>query len=502
MIQNWTSTNASWRLCGSAVVSLTVALAAGCQAPPEDTEAGAGAEAERAAPAQPPNVVIIFTDDQGYSDLGVFGAEGFETPNIDRMAAEGARLTNFYVASPVCSPSRAALLTGSYPQRVSVPRVLFPQFDEGLHPDEVTIADLLKPLGYATAIFGKWHLGHHPEHLPAAQGFDEYFGLPYSNDMTPDAEKNPNPPARRHPPLPLVEGVETVEVEPDQSQLTRRYTERGVDFIERNADRPFFLYLPHTMPHLPLYVSDRFAGASERGLYGDVIMEIDWSVGEILGTLDRLGLDDRTLVVFTTDNGPWLVKGSHSGSAEPLREGKGSTFEGGQRVPAIIRWPGEIPAGLVSDEIATTMDLFPTIAGITGAEMPTDRIIDGKDIWPIVSGAPGATSPHEAFFYYLRYELQAVRSGQWKLHVPHGYGTIEGAELRTPTFQGTYAQAEIGLSLFDLETDIGETTNVADAHPDVVERLLGLIEAARDDLGDSLTDRVGRNIRPPGRVAP
>ena len=469
-------------------------LAAGCQAPTEEAEAVAPTE-------RPPNVVIIFTDDQGYADLGVYGADGFETPNIDRMASEGVRFTSFYVASPVCSPSRAALLTGSYPQRVSIPRVLFPQFDEGLHPDEITIADLLKPLGYATAVFGKWHLGHHPEHLPQAQGFDEYFGLPYSNDMTPDPAKNPNPPARRHPPLPLIEGVETVEIEPDQSQLTRRYTERAVDFIERHADRPFFLYLPHSMPHLPLFVSERFAGVSDRGLYGDVIMEIDWSVGEILDTLDRLDLDEQTLVVFTSDNGPWLVKGSHSGSAGPLREGKGTTFEGGQRVPAIMRWPGRIAAGLVSDELVTAMDLFPTIAGLTGAPMPTDRILDGKDIWPLMSGAPGAASPHEAFFYYIRNELHAVRAGRWKLHVPHGYRTIEGADLRTPTFQGTYARAEIGLSLFDLEADVGETTNVADAHPEVVERLMELIEQARDDLGDSLTDREGRNIRPPGRVA-
>ena len=480
------------RLFLSGLIAIVALLPAGCQPPVE----------EAVEPAdRPANVVIIFTDDQGYADLGVYGAEGFETPNIDRMAAEGVRFTSFYVASPACSPSRAALLTGSYPQRVGIPRVLFPQLDVGLHPDEITIAELLEPRGYATAIFGKWHLGHHPEHLPPAQGFDEYFGLPYSNDMTPDAAKNPNPPARRHPPLPLIEGLKTVEIEPDQSQITRRYTERAVDFIERNADRPFFLYLPHSMPHLPLFVSEQFAGASERGLYGDVIMEIDWSVGEILGALDRLGLDEQTLVVFASDNGPWLVKGSHSGSAGPLREGKGTTFEGGQRVPAIMRWPGRIPAGLVSDELVTAMDLFPTIAAITGAEMPTDRIIDGKDIWPLMSGSPGATSPHEAFFYYWPDQLQAVRSGRWKLHVPHGYTSIEGAELATSTFQGTYARAEIGLALFDLEADIGETTNVADAHPEVVKRLMGLIERARDDLGDALTGREGRNVRPAGRAA-
>jgi len=449
---------------------------------------------------RPPNIIIIFTDDQGYADTGRFGAKGFETPHLDRMAAEGATFTSFYVASPACSPSRAALLTGSYPQRVSIPQVLFPQDGIGLHPDEITIADLLKPLGYATAAVGKWHLGDHPEHLPLAQGFDEYFGLPYSNDMTPDLLKNPNPPAQRHPPLPLIEQSEVIEIEPDQSQLTRRFTKRAVDFIERNADRPFFLYLPHSMPHLPLFVSERFAGASIRGLYGDVIMELDWSVGEVLATLERLEIDQQTLVVFTSDNGPWLIKGSHSGSAGHLREGKGTTFEGGQRVPAIMRWPGHIPPSLVVDELVTAMDLFPTVAGLVGAELPRDRKLDGKDIWPLMSGRPGAVTPHDAFFYYWPDQLQAVRSGRWKLHVPHDYRTVEGGELATSTFQGTYGQAKIGLSLFDLENDVGETTNLADDYPEVVTRLMALIEQARDDLGDALTGREGRNVRPPGRV--
>jgi arylsulfatase A len=476
------------RLAPCGLIVLVALLLASCGAPVDESPSPAG---------RPPNIVIIFTDDQGYADVGVYGAKGFKTPNIDRMASEGVRFTSFYAASSVCSPSRAALLTGSYPLRAGVPNVLFPQSQTGLHPREITIAELLKPLGYATAIFGKWHLGDHPDFLPPAQGFDEYLGLPYSNDMTPDATKNPNPRARRFPPLPLMSGLEAVEREPDQSQLTRRYTERAVDFIERHADQPFFLYLPHTMPHVPLFASKRFAGMSARGLYGDVITEIDWSVGEILSALDRLGLDEHTLVVFLSDNGPWLVKGSHGGSAAPLREGKATTFEGGQRVPAIMRWSGRIPAGAVSDELATAMDLFPTIAGLTGAEIPTDRIIDGKDIWPLMSGTTGATSPHDAFFYYAGRQLQGVRSGRWKLHVPHGYASIEGAELATPSFQGTYAEAEIGLSLFDLDADIGETSNVADAHPEVVERLMELIEHARDDLGDGRTE--GRNVRPPGR---
>jgi arylsulfatase A len=477
-------------------------LLGACQPPPDEVQAiDPPPSIEVPALPPPPNFVIILADDQGYADVGSFGVEGFETPNLDRMAAEGARLTDFYVAAPTCSPSRAALLTGCYPQRVGITLVLGPRSTTGLHPEEITIADLLKSHGYATAAFGKWHLGDHPEHLPPAQGFDEYFGLPYSNDMTPDAAKNPNPAAQSHPPLPLIEQLEVVETEPDQTQLTRRYTERAVAFIEQNANDPFFLYLAHSMPHVPLFVSERFAGASKRGLYGDVIMEIDWSVGRILDTLQRLDLDRHTLVVFTSDNGPWLVKGVHGGSALPLREGKGTTFEGGQRVPAILRWPGHIPEGLLSSEPVTTMDLLPTVAGLVGAQLPTDRILDGKDIWPVLAGDPEATTPHEAFFYYDCAQLQAVRSGRWKLHLPHSYQSIDGADLATPTFQGSYAQARIELSLFDLAVDVGETTNVADDHPDVVERLLQLAEQARSDLGDSLTDRAGENVRPAG-VAP
>ena len=462
-------------------------LLAACAAPSDDAD-------------RPPNVVIIFTDDQGYADLGSYGAEGFATPNLDRMAAEGITFTDFYVAAASCSPSRAALLTGLYPQRIGIPGVLMPQSDTGLHPREVTLAEMLKQHGYATACFGKWHLGHHPNHLPPNHGFDEYFGIPYSNDMTPDSTKNPNPYARRHPPLPLVEHLAVIETEPDQTQLTRRYTERAVAFIEQNKDRPFFLYLPHTFPHMPLFASDAFAGQSERGLYGDVIMEIDWSTGQIFDALRRLGLDDNTLVVFTSDNGPWLVKGEYSGSAGPLREGKGTTFEGGHRVPALMRWPGVIPAGIVSREVVTAMDVMPTIARLTGAPLPEGHRFDGKAIGPLLTGQPGAKSPHEAFFFYNGRQLQAVRAGRWKLHVPHRYRSIHGARLSSPTHPGAYAQDSIGLALFDLETDLGETTNVAAENPAVVERLLGLIEQARADLGDALTDREGANVREPARV--
>lgn len=442
--------------------------------------------------------MIIFTDDQGYSDVGCFGAEGFTTPNLDRLASEGVRFTEFYVAAPVCSASRAALLTGCYPLRVSIPGVLAPRAAIGLNPEETTIAEVLKEQGYTTACVGKWHLGRHPTLLPTRQGFDSYLGLPYSNDMTPDAAKNPNPPARKHPPLPLLRNEEILEEEPDQTQLTRRYTEEAVSFIMANKDRPFFLYFAHNFPHVPLFASDAFLGKSERGLYGDVVQEIDWSVGQVMAALKQAGVDDRTLVLFTSDNGPWLIKGAHGGSARPLREGKGSTFEGGLREPFIARWPGKIPAGTVCHELATTMDLLPTIAAITGGKLP-DHKIDGLDIRPLLFGEPGAKSPREAFFYFSGRQLQAVRSGPWKLHVAHPYRSIEGAKIATADHPGTYTQKQIELSLFNLETDIGETTNVAAEHPEIVERLMGYIEAGRKDLGDAITQTKGENVRPPGR---
>ena len=414
-----------------------------------------------------PNFVIIFTDDQGYADVGCFGAEGFETPNLDRMAAEGAKFTDFYAAAPVCSPSRAALLTGCYPMRVSIPRVLFPRDKIGLNPDEVTIADMLKTRGYATCCIGKWHLGHLPEFLPTRQGFDYYFGLPYSNDMSP---------------LPLIEGEETIELKPDQSQLTRRYTEKAVEFIKKNKDRPFFLYLPHTMPHVPLYVSDKFKGKSKGGLYGDVIMEIDWSVGQILETVKQLGIDEKTLVIFTSDNGPWLSKGAHGGSAKPLRGGKFATYEGGMREPCIMRWPGKIAAGTVCPEIATTMDFLPTFAKLAGAKVPTNRIIDGKDISALMTD-PKAKTPYKAFFYYFERQLGAVRSGQWKLILERK------REKKT-----------IPAALYNLQEDIEETRDLSADHPDVVRRLTELAEKIREDIGDSVKGVTGKNVRPAGSV--
>ena len=437
-----------------------------------------------------PNVILIITDDQGWIDLGSYGSDVLSTPHLDTLAANSLRFTDFYTAAASCSPSRAAFLTGMYPQRIGIPGVLMPQSKRGLHPGERTLAEMLKEIGYATAIYGKWHLGHDSLHLPLQHGFDEYFGIPYSNDMTPDAIKNPNPPARQHPPIPLVEDYKIIELEPDQSQLTRRYTERATRFIEMNHETPFFVYLSHTFPHVPLFVSNAFAGRSGAGLYADVIMEIDWSVGRIMETLKRHNLIENTLVIFSSDNGPWLIKGDHSGHTGPLREGKGTTFEGGHRVPLLMFWPGVITPG-VTDAMVSAIDVMPTIASFTGA--PTGSFpFDGQSL---VSVLHGGASLHEALFFYQGYQLQAVRSGRWKLHVPHHYRSIHGAILSTPTFQGSYRQDSIGLSLFDLESDIGERINLADSHPDVVERLLGYIDAMRLDLGDQLTDIAGSGRR-------
>jgi arylsulfatase A-like enzyme len=452
-----------------------------------------GAVVTAAEPARPPSIVIIFTDDQGYGDVGCYGAKGLTTPNLDRMAREGIRFTDFYVAQPVCSSSRTALLTGCYPNRLGIVGALGPKDRHGIHDDETTLGQLCKSRGYATAIFGKWHLGHHPQFLPPRHGFDEYLGLPYSNDMWPN-----HPTAGKNfPQLPLIEGSTTIAENPDQSQLTTMYTERAVAFIDKHREHPFLLYVAHAMPHVPLHVSEKFKGKSERGLYGDVIEEIDWSVGEVLAALKRNGIDDKTLVMFTCDNGPWLVYGNHAGTTGPLREGKQTTFEGGVRVPFIARWPGKIPAGSVCREPAMTIDIFPTIARLIGAKLP-ERKIDGLDIWPLLAAEPGARSPHEALYFYWLNRLDAVRSGRWKLHFPHDYGHPDppGGDARP----GSLTTQRIGLALFDLEADVGETTNVADQHPEAVARLVKLAEAARDDLGDSATNRQGQGVREPGRL--
>jgi arylsulfatase A-like enzyme len=453
---------------------------------------------EAAPQDRPPNVVIVFTDDQGYGDVGCYGAKGFSTPHLDRLAREGIRLTDFYVAQAVCSSSRTALLTGCYPNRLGIVGALGPKDRHGIHDDETTLGELCKSRGYATAIFGKWHLGHHPQFLPTRHGFDEYLGIPYSNDMWPHHPTAGN----NYPRLPLIEGSRVVQEDPDQTQLTRLYAERAVSFIDRHASTPFLLYLAHNMPHVPLHVSGKFRGNSERGLYGDVIEEVDWSVGQVLAALERNGIDGQTLVIFTCDNGPWLTYGNHAGSAGSLREGKGTAFEGGVRVPCLARWPGKIPAGSTCREPAMTIDLFPTIAKLIGAPLADNRIngrkIDGLDIWPLLAAQPGAKSPHEALYFYWLNRLDAVRSGRWKLHLPHDYPHIEqpGADAKP----GTIITQKIDLSLFDLESDIGETTNVADQNPQVVARLLTYVETARADLGDAATKRVGPGVRQAGRL--
>ena len=437
-----------------------------------------GLAARRARGAQKPNFIVVFIDDLGYADIGPFGAAKHRTPVLDRMAAEGMRLVDFYSTCSVCTPSRSSLMTGCYPRRVNMHVdeknlcVLFPAARKGLHPDEITIADLLKTRGYATACIGKWHLGDHPDFLPTRQGFDSYYGIPYSNDMN-----------RKNVPLPLVRNETVIEAPVKQGTLTARYTEEAIKFIKANKAKPFFLYMPHTAVHVPLFPGADFKGKSRNGAYGDWVEEVDWSMGELFKTLKAEGVDDSTLVLFTSDNGS-----QRNGSNDPLRGRKGRTDEGGMRVPCVVRWPGVIPAGSTSAEIASTFDLLPTFAKLAGTAPPADRIIDGRDIWSILSGQPGAKSPHEAFFYYQMDQLQAVRSGKWKLFVPmeskkRNWGKPEG---------------KTELKLFDLAADIHEDNNVAPANPEVVQRLLALAENARKDLGD--VNRPGKGQRPAGRV--
>lgn len=459
-----------------------------------------------ASPAQAaaPNIVIIFIDDQGYGDITPFGAKGYTTPNLDRMAAEGCKFTNFHVPQPVCSASRAGLLTGCYPNRIGIHGALGPNAKHGIANSEMTLAELVKQKGYATGMAGKWHLGTPKVFLPVHHGFDEYFGLPYSNDMWP---LHPEAKPGSYPPLPLIEGDAVIKADlghPEQNELTTQYTERAVKFIETNKDRPFFFYLAHSMVHVPLHVSDKFRGKSQQGLYGDACMEVDWSVGEVLAALKRCGVDDRTLVIYTSDNGPWLSYGDHAGSAGPLREGKGTCWEGGVREPTLMRWPGVIPAGTVSDRMLMTIDLFPTIAGLTGGGLP-DHQIDGLDVWPLIIGEPGAKNPHEGYaFYYAMNELQAVVSGdgRWKLQFPHTYRTLNGRPGGRDGIPAKYENRKIAKpELYDLVGDVGETKDVAAENPDVVVKLEAFAERMRADLGDALAKRKGTGAREPGWVA-
>jgi arylsulfatase A-like enzyme len=460
---------------------------------------------ETAPPRRRPNIVLVLCDDLGYADLGCYGARGFETPNIDRLAAEGIRFTDFYVSQAVCSASRASLLSGCYAERVGIQGALGPASKIGLNPDEETIAELLKAQGYATAIFGKWHLGFQAQFLPRRQGFDEYVGLPYSNDMWPfgyDGKPVTTGAKAAYPPLPLIRNEEKIgEIASlaDQDRLTTLYAENAVRFISENMDRPFFLYLPHSMPHTPLGVSDKFRGQSSYGKYGDVVMEIDWSVGEILKTLARYRLERDTLVIFTSDNGPWLNFGNHAGTAGPLREGKGTMFEGGARVPCVMRWPGHIPAGRACSNIAATIDLLPTLAAIAGAPNPVKKI-DGVDVRPLLEGRSDA-NPRDHYFYYYAWQLRAVRRGRWKLMFPHTTTSYAGRPPGQNGLPGPTVQVQTELALYDLAADIGERHDVLQAHPDIVAELQALAETAREELGDSLTGRKGKGIREPGRIA-
>jgi arylsulfatase A len=452
-----------------------------------------------------PNVVIVYIDDMGYADIGPFGAKAYPTPNLDRMAREGRRFTDFHVSSAVCSASRVALMTGCYHERVGFFGALGPGSKMGLSADEVTIAEICKQKKYATACFGKWHLGHHPRFLPTNHGFDTYYGLPYSNDMWPN---HPEELARvaagkqkkaGYPPLPMVENTKIVDAEvtaEDQTQLTTEYTKRAVDFIRQHRQEPFFVYLPHSMVHVPLYVSSKFAGKSGVGLFGDAVMEVDWSVGQILDTLKEVGVDDRTLVVFTTDNGPWLSYGEHAGSAAPHREGKGTAWEGGIRVPALMRWPTKIPAGTTCDALACTVDLLPTIAAMIGAELPKHKI-DGQNILSLMTEGENAKSPHETMpCYYANDELQAIRDPQWKLILPHKYRTLGGKLGGKGGIPAPYESVAVGVELYNMKNDRSETKNVAQDHPDVVARLQAAAEIWRNDLGDKLTGRNGNGVRP------
>lgn len=430
--------------------------------------------------ASKPNFIVIFTDDLGYGDMGCFGAKQIRTPRVDRLAREGRRFTSFY-AQTVCGPSRAALMTGCYPLRVAKlgnKVEIHPRLDNR----EVTIAEVLKSVGYATGAFGKWDLAGHsqtrftPELLPTRQGFDTFFGTPTSNDAFVD----------------LYRGEKLIERRADMNTLTRRYTDEAIVFMKTNRDKPFFVYLPHTMPHTKLGVSKAFRGKSRRGLYGDVVEELDYSTGRIVDTVAELGLTERTYIIFTSDNGPWFLRGPDGGSAGPLRGAKTSSWEGGLRVPCVVWAPGRVPPNTTCDEIASTMDILPTLAHLAGAKLPTDRILDGHDITNLVRGKPGATSRTEAFYYYVHTHLQAVRSGKWKLHLAR-----PARPPWAPQWAGHIKPADVieipKPMLFDLDADIGETTDVAVEHPDVVKRLLALAEKARKDIGDH--DRIGTGAR-------
>ena len=440
----------------------------------------------------PVNFVVILMDDMGYGDIGPNGAIGYETPNIDRMAAEGMLFTRFYSPQAVSGASRAGILTGCYPNRIGMWGAPYPDSKTGIHKDEETIAEVLNKKGYACAAYGKWHLGHHKQFLPTHNGFQEYYGIPYSNDMW------PNHPTAKFPDLPLIEGDSIIEYNPDQTRFTTDFTRRAINFIDKNKNRPFFVYLAHPMPHVPLFVSDKFKGKSEQGLYGDVMMELDWSVGQILKKLKEEKLDKNTLVIMTSDNGPWLNYGNHAGTTGGLREGKGVSFEGGQRVPCIMRWKDVIPEGKVCNRLSSGIDILPTLASIAKAPLP-DHIIDGVDLTPLLKGEKGA-DPRKSFcYYYNKNSLEAVTDGRFKLIFPHWHRTYEAYEPGNDGQPGKVIQRRVSeMLLFDLRSDPGERYNVIGQYPDKVKELQALADEARADMGDALRKVVGKNTRPAG----
>jgi arylsulfatase len=454
-----------------------------------------------------PNIVLIFMDDMGYGDLSCYGALDINTPNIDQLASEGIRFTNFLSSQAVCSASRASIMTGCYANRVGISGALFPGSKVGLASNEMTMAELLKQKNYATAIYGKWHLGDAKQFLPLQQGFDEYLGIPYSNDMWPvnydGTPADSTSSKSKLPQLPLIKNndkwleIKTLE---DQSTLTERYTTAAEAFIKKNKNKPFFLYLPHSMPHVPINASPAFRGKSKQGLYGDVIQEIDASVGRILKTIKENGLDNNTLVIFTSDNGPWINYGNHAGSTGGLREGKGTSFEGGQRVPGIIRWKGTIQPNIVSNQLASTIDLFPTIAAITKTSLPNKKI-DGVSILPILQGDKNATPRKTFLYYYRKNSLEAVRIDNWKLVFAHPSRSYLN---QLPGMNGYPGKAPedvaMPLALYDLRRDPAENYDIKDMHPDIVKKLQALAEEARADLGDDLQKRTGANNRAVGKI--
>lgn len=448
---------------------------------------------------QLPNIILIYLDDMGYGDLSLTGATGYTTPNLDKIAGNGMFFTHFYSPQAVCSASRAGLLTGCYPNRIGFSGALSHRSVTGISDDEETIAEVLKKKGYATAIFGKWHLGYQQRFLPTRHGFDEFYGIPYSNDMWPYHPSGSN----AFPDLPLFENDSIVNpaVTPeDQEQFTADFTLRVTDFIRRHQDKPFFVYLPHPMPHVPLHVSGKFKGKSGQGIFGDVMMEIDWGVGQIISTLEETRLIDNTLVIFTSDNGPWLNYGNHAGSTAGFREGKGTSFEGGQRLPCLMMWKGVIPEGRICNNLASGIDILPTLADITGAPLPKNRI-DGVSLLPLLKGNFDV-HPRKTFYYYYRQNsLEAVRHGHWKLVFPHPGRTYEGFHPGNDGLPGRVdGNYMFAGGLYDLRRDPGERYDVSGAYPEIVEELEKIANEAREDLGDELTDAPGKNRRQPGRV--